>query len=589
MTSPTDQELLEEALLNKKGKSSIEYLALKFKSAKDFMLFFDPDLKSGRKTLHKWQENILDQVSEKGRYTKNDPLRLLLVAANGSGKDWCIIGGFVSYVLCCWKRYKVVITSASYLQLDTQTRTYIRYLCEQVNSYFKEMGIADEDVIDIKKETFKSKFFEKDDGSRYTLTGSECITFVTDEKGRAEGHHPFPDADDGEGVILIINEAKTVDQGIFEAFAKCTYNYWLEVSSPAGTSGPFYNHFCSATPWENGHVKGRYLGRRVTSYDCPHISPEKIEFDKQTMRPEFFKNTHLAEFSSVDQKVVVTDESIRKCLAFAREKIDIGLSRRAGLDIAGGRAECSFYVFDNNMQVGRENWKSKDTEETVDLLAGTEKYRGPNGEEWTRGGYFTKYGLKSENIYGDDNGLGQAVIDGLARRGWSIVRIRNQSPSMNKLRYANRGAELWFRLARLIEEAIIVLFPDDDKLFKQLANRHFFQGDSTGKLQLYSKEQELAEGNESPDRADALCLAFTGLTVQDFLDKDAKRTSVAPQGLPSSKALEEAMKHNQLQNKIGTHQFYDDLVPTLGQNKTINKRIRFSNPANVLHNIYGSN
>jgi hypothetical protein len=127
-----------------------------------------------------------------------------LCAANGSGKDAFVIAGFVVFVLCCWQRYKIVITSSSALQLDSQTRTYIKNLCESVNAFMRAKGVMEKDAIDCLTDTFTSNTFSKEDGSKWSMTGSQIITFVTDEGGRAEGHHPWPDALPGEGVIIII-------------------------------------------------------------------------------------------------------------------------------------------------------------------------------------------------------------------------------------------------------------------------------------------------------------------------------------------------------------------------------------------------
>lgn len=564
---------------NESQVGNITYLALPFKSAKDFVNFFDPALRSGKKKLHKWQEEILDEISQKGKYTIQDRLRFLLRAANGSGKDWAIIGGFVSFVLCCWRRYKIVVTSASHRQLDTQTRVYIEYLCENVNSFLKEQGVVDEDVIDIKKEEYTSKIFEKPDGSKYTLTGSVCITFVTDDPGLAEGHHPLPDADPGEGVIIILNEAKTISDEVFKAFARCTFNYWIAVSSPGQMSGRFYRNSCDAVPWEIGHIKGRYLERKITSYDCPHIDPDSIELDKKEAgeNSAWFKSKHLAEFTNIDQKTVISEDAVKKCLKRDKIKIDIGQPRRAGLDLAGGGAENALYVYDNNILIGKEIWRIRDTEITVDLLAGTEEDPGS--------GYFAKYKLRPENIYGDDNGLGQAIIDGLAKRRvskdstetWSIVRIRNQFKPLDSTRYRNRGAELWFRFARLVEEGIVDLDPNDLELHQQLWNRHYKQAQGTGQFQLLSKEEELLEGNKSPDRADALVLAFTGLTIMDFLNKDAKKVAVA-QNYPTQAALVQQLLKSQREAPrffFEPHNIKDNRAAAL-------------NPVNLQHYLYAS-
>jgi hypothetical protein len=576
------------ASIEQNNAQTINYQPLPFTSAADFVEFFDPSLRSGQKHLHPWQRETLEFLSDadslrqgkRPRFTIAEKLKFLLGAANGSGKDAFVIAGFVTFVLCCWQRYKIVVTSSSGLQLDTQTRTYIKNLCQEVNTYLRQNGILDEDAIDIKVATFKSKIFEKQDGSKYALTGGEIITFVTDEGGRAEGHHPWPDALPGEGVIIIINEGKSVPDEIYTHLGKCTYNIWVEVSSAGEASQHFYRAFSSARDWGSGWQPNTYYKRKITSYDCPHkptsaIEADKLEYGEQS---DFFRATHLTEFINSSGAVVITETALIKCLKTAKLKVDVGLPLRAGLDLAGGGDECALYVFDNNVFVGREVWRSRDTEFSVDLLAGI-------GNE---PGVFSKFGLKPENIFGDDNGLGQPIIDGLARRGWDIVRVRNQSSAYNKTSYLNRGIELWARFARLVEECIVVLPPDDEKLHKELANRHYDTSEVQGKRKLLSKEEEKSQGHPSPNRADAVVLAFTGLTITDFQDGKRSIARTVPQNIPSQEILaniSNGPKERTYDFAPAIESFRSEIQAELNKQKKVNK-FGFSNPANLLRSIY---
>jgi len=505
------------------GASS--FIPLQFENAAEFICFFDPGLKSGQKKLYSWQIEELKRLSAKGLHTTDNPLRYVLLAANGSGKDAYIIAGFVCFVLCCWKRYKIVITSSSDLQLDTQTRNYIKFFCQNVNQYLRAAGIIGK-AIDIKKETFTSAVHKNRDGTFLSLTGSEIITFVTNEGGRAEGHHPFPDADYKEGVILIVNEAKTVPQEIFDHFAKCTYNYLIQVSSAGAARGHLYNSWISGTEYPAPYVRGKHYCRRVTAYDCEHISRDKLkaEEDEYGLNDPWFKNTRLSLFSSLGESVVLTEELLDKCLANGK-RLHLGMGRRAGLDLSGrGNDFNTFYVIEDNALIAFERWRARDTEQTVDTLVGTD-----DGKTL---GLFQKYGFtkaQAAKISGDDNGIGAAMIDGLARKGWNIRRVLNQSSAVNNGRFLNRGAEMWFTFARMVE-ANYIYIPKDlmhPELRRQLCNRHYEQA-GAGKLKLWAKSEEKAgakgrnsnayskDASDSPDDADALILAFSTMSVLDF-------------------------------------------------------------------------
>lgn len=557
MTQDEQLKLLEEALNSTRPSkasskpvqqqesknetiSASSYCPLSFKDAAEFLYFFDPALRDGRKKLYAWQIETLRFLSQKGRFTTENPLDFTLLAANGSGKDAYIIAGFVCFVLCCWVRYKIVITSSSDQQLDSQTRNYIKYFSDQINDYLRQSGVLHK-AIDAKKETFKSTVHQKGNGKSIALTGTEVYTFVTNMGGRAEGHHPFPDATPGEGVIIIVNEAKTVPQEIYDHFAKCTYNYFIQISSAGPNRGHLYNTWIKGVEYPAPYIQGKPFGRRITAYDCPHISKTKLENELAEYGPNdpWFKNTRLSLFTSLGESVVITEELLDKCLAQSG-RMQLGLGRRAGLDLSGrGNDFNTFYVVEENELIAFERWRAADTELTVDILTG----------DSTTLGMFSKYGFSKDDaplrISGDDNGIGQGIIDGLAKKGWNIRRVLNQSSAINNGRFLNRGAEMWFTFARIIEAGFFYCKPEmmHPKLRSQLCNRHYSQ-EGAGKLKLWQKKEEKAgakgkvKGNyvddesDSPDDADALILAFSTVSVFDYLNgpvvKDKKRYPLLP-------------------------------------------------------------
>jgi hypothetical protein len=125
-------------------------------------------------------------------------------------------------------------------------------------------------------------------------------------------------------------------------------------------------------------------------------------------------------------------------------------------------------------------------------------------------------------ITADDGGVGRAVIDILRKRGWNIRRVLNQSAALNTKQYRNRGAELWYRFARFVEEGLLILL-DDDTTYKQIAARKYKdeKGASVEKLTLQNKKEMKAEGLPSPDRADAIVLALADYNVENFLKEAA--------------------------------------------------------------------
>lgn len=469
--------------------SGQQFQALNFSHPLELIAYLDDSIQTGLITLYSWQVET-SQLFSLRCFSKAQPLELYVVAANGSGKDAYINSAVALWGLLCNIRARVVITSSSYTQLKNQTESYISFGANQANKKLKEDGTCQQACI-VKKDHIIS-----------ALTGSEIQMFVTDDPGKAEGYHPFPDNPNGL-VIIITNEAKSIPDEIFQSLSRCTYTHWLSVSSPGQPSGYFYDRSSSAVQYPEPFNPKKKYARRVTSYDCKHIARSKIEDDKVEWgeNSPLFRSKHLALFTSLDEAVVIIPEQLERCLKLASEKYDLKLPRRAGLDLAAGGDENALYIFDQNICIGYEIFRASDTS-------------GVTAKHLAR--LFKKYELDEENIYGDDGGVGRSIIDDIKEHhGYSINRVLNQSPALYKREYGNRGAELWFKFARLVQENIVVLPKEDIKLHKQLKSRHYVYSDS-GKIILESKQKARSNGHGSPDRADAVVLAFTGYGIQDF-------------------------------------------------------------------------
>jgi len=487
-----------------------EYVPFEFTDAIDLLFFIDDNFRSGVKKLHSWQEEEIIRLCRTGEYTFKEPLKYLLTAANGSGKDAFVNALVALWLLVSRVRTRTIITSSSYIQLKNQTENYIASYAKRFNAKLAALGVHPKACI-IKREHIGCN-----------LTGSEIIMFVTDDPGRAEGYHPFNDYShnvglkesyihDGKRVYpggdltIFENEAKTIADPIDEALGRCTYNRLLKVSSPGNTSGHLYRDSRIAVQYPAPYDKTKIYLRRVTSYDCDHISKIRIEQDKTYYgeNSAIFRSKHLALFTSVGEQVVILKENLEKCLEFNVDKIDLGLGRRAGVDTAAGGDENVMYVFDENILIGWEAFTIEDTVITAKYLIDM----------------FKKWELKETNVFADDGGVSHGIIDNVWASGWQITRVRNQSPAIIKQHYGNRGAELWFNFARLIQEKFVNLKKAPQKALDQLASRYYKQQEALGKLILESKKEARIGGHGSPDHADAIILAFAGITVDDFRGK----------------------------------------------------------------------
>ena len=115
------------------------------------------------------------------------------------------------------------------------------------------------------------------------------------------------------------------------------------------------------------------------------------------------------------------------------------------------------------------------------------------------------FGLRKDNetIFKIDGGYNPGVIDEIRHRGGVVVEIDFGGSATDKNKYVNCVSEMWFEFP--IAEADI---PDDKELLLQLTDRRYSY-DNKGRKLVESKDQyKKRNGGKSPDKADALLLAY---------------------------------------------------------------------------------
>lgn len=378
-----------------------------------------------------------------------------VVAANGSGKTARLIAPLILWFLHTYPRGQCVFTSGSWMQIEKQLWTAIR--------------------------TFQDKFpqwqFMREE--LRTPEGGYAFGFSTDNEGRAEGHHPKIHRDI-DPVFLIIDEAKTVPNGIFEAFDRCTRRFELWTSSPGAPRGQFYDsHHKNA---------GMYFTRKVPSTECPHIDPATRERDlaKYGSDHPWYRSKHLAEFSEDSELLLLPPDKLKTSLDNQPEPKTAG-QVAAFCDFAAGRDENCLAVRRGNTARIVKAWVEKDTMQAV--------------QQFIR--LFESEKLMPSQIWGDADGLGTVMIDALAENGWRINRFHGGQASREPDEYASLIAEVWHVGCREIERGRVHLLDLDNKTFEQLSTRKS-EWAANGKLRVEDKEKMRAHGLKSPDRADAL-------------------------------------------------------------------------------------
>ena len=111
-----------------------------------------------------------------------------------------------------------------------------------------------------------------------------------------------------------------------------------------------------------------------------------------------------------------------------------------------------------------------------------------------------------EEIVIDEVGIGAGVVDWLRERGYRVKGINVGRPAWESEHYANLRAEGCWNLRQLFLEGRVKIPSDNDLMGQLAALRYSFN--SLGQVVIESKEEMRRRGVPSPDKADAMMLAF---------------------------------------------------------------------------------
>ncbi len=109
-------------------------------------------------------------------------------------------------------------------------------------------------------------------------------------------------------------------------------------------------------------------------------------------------------------------------------------------------------------------------------------------------------------VFVDEGGLGAGVVDRLRELGVPVHGVQFGGKAPQSGRFANMRAEIFWELRRLFNDGLIAI-PRDEELIGQLLGLRY-DVTSSGQVRMESKSALRRRGLRSPDKADALALAF---------------------------------------------------------------------------------
>lgn len=117
-----------------------------------------------------------------------------------------------------------------------------------------------------------------------TPQGGFLFGRATDTDGHIEGIHDHPESPAG----LLVDECKSIADGVLDALERCHTGFRFFVSSTGPAFGGFYQIMTT-----KAHLWRTF---RVTSSVCPHVNPAEIAVDRLNLKDSVFRIKHAAEF-----------------------------------------------------------------------------------------------------------------------------------------------------------------------------------------------------------------------------------------------------------------------------------------------------
>lgn len=428
-----------------------------------------------------WSGQI--EIAQSGR---DHPLTAVR-SCNAAGKDW------VSAALALWWVY----ARGGLVLLTGPTERQVREIVmSEVARFWMRSG-------ELPGELFQMALRLGRDDSRGILA------FTSTEASKLTGFH-------APRVLAIATEAQACEDWTFEGLLSCATGVEdrvLVVGNPLEPSGKFFQ-VCRSKNWNS---------IRLSAFDHPNLRENRLVIPGGVTRQWVDR---MAEEYGRDSGIYKS-----RVLGEFPEQAEEGLIRREWLDAAARRWEGEeFWAEDCKREAlvsvdvarygpdstvaalrrGRtlvrfESWAGHGTTESAERVEGlclSEKMH-PRYKV-TAPGFEGAKGL----IVVDEVGVGGGVLDDLRKRRWKVRGFNGGRKAIDSERFRNRRTESYWHLRKLLENEEIAI-PHDEVLFEELLATNWGPTQD-GKIAIPDKDTIKSKLGRSPDRADALTMAFEG-------------------------------------------------------------------------------
>ena len=312
-----------------------------------------------------------------------------------------------------------------------------------------------------------------------------------------------PDAFQGfhsANMLIVVDEAEGVAEPIYEAIEALMTSEncrLLLIGNPTTVTGSFRRAF--------HEDRELYHTLTISAYDSPNVAagaktvPGLVTARWVEQRRKIwgednpiFQARVLGEFPEQSEDTLIPLSAIEgaaKVSGGAVEQDDAPQPTVVAVDVARFGSDRSVILVRRGGQVRPvRTFRGLDTMKLTGLVVDAIKEADP------------------EDVVVDEVGIGAGVVDRLKELGYRVDGINVGRSAHDPSRFANLRAEGYWNLRQLITTGEVFL-PSDKELMGELAALKY-SFNSVGQLLVESKDDMRKRGVRSPDKADALMLAF---------------------------------------------------------------------------------
>lgn len=309
----------------------------------------------------------------------------------------------------------------------------------------------------------------------------ECVPWNEERTEAFAGLHNA-----SSSAVMIFDEGSGVPDKIWEVAEGAMTDgepFWFAFGNPTRNTGRFRECF--------GKFRHRWRNRHIDSRDVRITNKLQIVklIEDHGIDSDLVKVRIRGLFPSAGDKQFIPSDSVEAAMARVLEGEDRGAPLIMGVDISRGGSAMNVVRWRqgrDGRSIKPRRWSSRDATITENLIAKAIDDTNPDG------------------VFIDGGGVGGPVIDRLKLRGYRVIEVQFGSDAEDKIRFANKRAEMWQRG----KEWLVYGCLDDDNTLRDDLIGPEYGWTARDQLLLEGKEHMEARGLASPDDGDAFNLTF---------------------------------------------------------------------------------